>query len=216
MNWIKVIGTNYIRHIGHNMKLIYGTENISKINSMRNILDEINIEIEGLPKGLTSVEETGKHILENAQQKALHYYNQLKKPVFSADSGLYFDNVSEADQPGVKIRRIEGKRLSDEEMIDYYSNLSKKYGVLKARYRNAICLVLDENHVYTYDGDDIASEPFYIIDQPHPIRKEGFPLDSLSVEIESGKYYYDIEHEDSRWHTALGFRNFFERHLLNT
>lgn len=35
-------------------------------------------------------------------------------------------------------------------------------------------------------------EPFYIVEKPHEKRVEGFPLDSVSVEIRSGMYYYDI------------------------
>ena len=39
----------------------------------------------------------------------------------------------------------------------------------------------------------MASEPFVITSKPHPMRKKGFPLDSLSIDIKTGKYYYDLE-----------------------
>lgn len=35
---------------------------------------------------------------------------------------------------------------------------------------------------------------FNITSKPHSaIRKKGFPLDSLSVDLKTGKYYYDLE-----------------------
>mgnify|MGYP002225500190 CR=1 FL=1 len=67
------------------------------------------------------------------------YYEAFQIPVFSCDSGLYFDNVPDEVQPGVHVRNVNGKCLSDDEMIDYYSGLVKAYGNLVARYRNAIC-----------------------------------------------------------------------------
>lgn len=47
-------------------------------------------------------------------------------PVFSCDSGLYFDNVPDEIQPGVHVRTINGKYLSDEEMLAYYTGLGKE------------------------------------------------------------------------------------------
>ena len=41
---------------------------------------------------------------------------------------MYIEGIPEDKQPGVFVRRINGKRLNDEEMIDYYTNLVKTYG----------------------------------------------------------------------------------------
>lgn len=42
---------------------------------------------------LKEAEENGKDPLSNATQKALTYYEQIKQPVFSCDTGLYFEGV---------------------------------------------------------------------------------------------------------------------------
>lgn len=42
----------------------------------------------------------------------------------------------------------------------YYIGLAKVYGDLTARYKNAICLVLDENHIYSAMEKNMESEPF--------------------------------------------------------
>lgn len=200
------------------MKLLYGTGNPAKLSSMAGRLKTIGIELIGLKDldcEIPSVPEDGKTPLENARQKALTYYHAFHMPVFSCDSGLYFDNVPDEVQPGVYIRRINGKSLSDEEMIEYYSNLAKQYGDLTARYKNAICFVKDEEHIYEAMEPSMESKCFIITKKPHPIVEKGFPLDSLSIDISSGKYYHDLP--DDRLEQDMiedGFLEFFRECLL--
>lgn len=192
------------------MKLIYGTKNKGKIDHMNHIIDGLGIEIVGLPD-ISEPVESGSSVLENAIIKAKHYYNILKRPIFSCDSGLLFEGVDPRDQPGKYIRRVNGKSLNDEEMIEYYSGLARQYGgSIKASYENAICMILDDETIIAYDGKELNSKPFLLVEHAHETRKEGFPLDALSVEIESNKHYYDLQEfisDDSglEW----GFRQFF-------
>ncbi|MDE7052050.1 MAG: hypothetical protein K2O92_03900 [Lachnospiraceae bacterium] len=199
------------------MKLLYGTKNPAKLSAMQKKLKELGIGLIGLNKlncGIPSVPEDGFTPLENARQKAEAYYNAFKMPVFSCDSGLYFDNVPEEIQPGVHVRTVNGRYLTDNEMITYYSGLVQKYGNLTARYKNAICLVLDESHIYEAMEPSMESEKFTITDKPHKIVKEGFPIDSLSIDIQSGCYYYDLP-EDRLEQVAVeeGFITFFKKVL---
>ncbi len=60
----------------------------------------------------------------------------------------------------------------------------------------------------------IATEPFTLVAEPHAKRVEGFPLDSLSVDIGSGKYYYDLEVKDVSTSVDDGIRSFFSE-ILN-
>lgn len=197
------------------MKLLYGTGNPAKLVAMQHRLEHLNLEIIGLKDlkaAIPQVEEDGNTPLENAEKKALAYYKAFGMPVFSCDSGLYIDNIPEAEQPGVHVRTVGGRTLSDDEMIDHYAGLAKKYGDLTARYRNAICLVLDEQHIYKAMEESMASEPFIITSIPHITRKQGFPLDSLSIDIKSGKYYYDLdETELDQVAVEDGFLEFFEK-----
>jgi len=200
------------------MNLIYGTYNPAKLESMTKMLDGLNISIKGLGNlnmEIKEAEELGKDPLTNAVQKATCYFEQIGQPIFSCDSGLYFEGVAEEDQPGVLIKRIQGNELTSKEMLSYYSNLAAKYGrKLTAYYKNSICLIMDKNNIYKYSGEDINSDKFYIVDKPHKKYREGFPLDSLSVEIESMKYYYDLEGNKSESLGVIeGFRNFFIRSL---
>ena len=114
-------------------------------------------------------------------------------PVFSCDSGLYFDQVPDEIQPGVHVRHVNGKCLSDEEMMEYYAGLVRQYGTLAARYKNAICFVMDETHIYEAMDSSMESKTFLLTDKPHSaIRKKGFPLDSMSIDKNTNQYFYDL------------------------
>ena len=107
------------------MKLLYGTGNPAKFYAMERRLENLGIELISLndlkAEGISipQVPEDGNTPLENARQKAMAYYEAFQIPVFSCDSGLYFDNVPDEVQPGVHVRTINGKCLSDEQMIEY-------------------------------------------------------------------------------------------------
>lgn len=224
------------------MRLLYGTGNPAKLDSMRRRLSALSMELIGLKDlnlHVPEVEETGRTPLENAELKATAYYRAFKIPVFSCDSGLYFEDVPDEVQPGVHVRTIDGKYLTDAEMIRYYTGLVARFGspgpkaaevisqsetmdperkVLTCRYRNAICLVLDENHIFRAMDDSLASEPFWITDRPHPTIAcvPGFPLDSISLDIPTGRYYYDLKKERlDKVAVEDGFLAFFRRTLGN-
>ncbi|MGN1083960.1 MAG: non-canonical purine NTP pyrophosphatase [Lachnospiraceae bacterium] len=201
------------------MKILYGTGNPAKLSAMRSRLEKFDIELIGLndlkAEGITvpTVPEDGKTPLENARQKATAYYEAFHIPVFSCDSGLYFDDVPDEIQPGVHVRTVNGSYLTDEQMLVYYAGLAKQYGNLTARYKNAICFVMDEEHIYEAMESSMESEKFILTDKPHStIRKKGFPLDSMSVDRKTGKYYYDLP-EEKLEQVAVedGFLEFFEK-----
>ena len=200
------------------MKLIYGTTNKAKNEFMKKCTKSLDIEIlspDDVNAPKIQIEESGSTPIENAKIKALAYYRALRLPLFSCDSGLYIDGLNEARQPGAHVRSVEGRELNDDEAISYFSALAAEFGgSMTARYQHAICLVLDETRIYSHMGEDIASERFLIVSKPHEKRNEGFPIDSLSVHIESGMYYYDMDRTNELAEGDIGFVDFFRRVLM--
>lgn len=200
------------------IKLLYGTGNPAKLNAMKKRLSGVGITLVGLKDlgcEIPEVVEDCKTPLENARKKAVAYFEAFRIPVFSCDSGLYIDGVPENEQPGVYVRRVNGKVLSDEQMIVHYSSLAKKYGNPTARYRNAICFVADEKHIYEAMEPSMGSSAFVLTSKPYPVMKKGFPLDSLSVDIKTGKYYYELTgNELDRLAVEDGFAEFFRKILF--
>lgn len=199
------------------MKLLYGTTNQAKLSSMRECLAPLGIELIGLKElaqSIPAAPEDGATPLENARQKARCYYEAFHMPVFSCDSGLYFENVPDAIQPGIHVRNVGGKTLTDDEMLGYYSGLAKQYNGLIARYKNAICLVLDKEHTYESMDDRLSGARFKLISTPHTKREAGFPLDCISVKLDSGRYFYDEPRGDVFGSTmSAGFQDFFRKAL---
>lgn len=198
--------------------LLYGTGNAAKLALMREALGKLEaVEIVGLkelPFAWEEPEESGSDPLENARSKALCYYRTCHMPVFSADSGLFIEGLSDDEQPGVHVRRVEGRHLTDEEMRAHYKKIAERFGGrCVAQYRNAVCLVFSEDEIYESRAESLSREKFYLTTQERPQRMEGFPLDAISVNIKTGKHCYDggqdaeIEEEES------GICAFFEQAL---
>lgn len=194
------------------MKLLYGTTNSQKIKHMKALLKNVNVKVLSFADikydPTEIVDECGNCPLENARQKAINYYKQYNIPVFSCDSGLYIEGLKADEQPGVYVRRVNGKELTDSQMINYYANLAASNGgQIKAKYKNAICLVIDDSIYFEYDGEDLESEPFILTSQAHSKRIDGFPLNSISIDPKSGKYFNEIEERSEKM--KQGFEKFF-------
>ena len=112
------------------MKVLFATTNPAKAKKYREQLAEDGIElitIKDLDEEI-DINENGKNALENAYIKAKTYYDKTKIPTIGMDDCLFIEGISEEEQPGTNVRRVNGKRLNDEEMIEYYTKLVKKYG----------------------------------------------------------------------------------------
>ena len=113
-------------------KILFATGNPTKAKRFSKGLKEKGIEVITLKDIDTEVEveENGKDAIENALIKARAYSKAVDIPVFAMDDNLYLENVPEDKQPGMYVRRVNGKRLNDDEMIEHYINLVKDYGTL--------------------------------------------------------------------------------------
>lgn len=195
------------------MKILYGTTNPAKLQSMKKSVRFLDIELIGLnslPCALPPVIECGKNPLENAEIKAKAYHQAFHLPVVSCDSGLFFEGLTDEEQPGTHVRRVGGKTLSDDEMIQHYSALAARHGgAITGRYINALYFILDDEHHYATMDLSIATEPFILSSTPHAKRIEGFPLDTLSIDIASGNYYYDLGTKDVSTSVDDGIHAFF-------
>ena len=111
-------------------QLLFATENESKVARFKQALLNKNIELISINdlKKKIDVNENGKDAIENALIKARAYANYYQDiPVIAMDDSLYIEDIPQDKQPGLFVRRVNGKRLTDEEMIDYYADLAKTY-----------------------------------------------------------------------------------------
>lgn len=183
-------------------KVLLGTTNKSKIKRFKELLKNYDIEFYTLNDLQIKEEpnETGITPLENANIKA-NFYSKYFDIVLCNDSGLYFDGLDLNDQrqPGLKIRSPYGKRLDDEEMISYYSTLINSLGGhVLAYYLDGIAVV-NNGKLYSFmENTEIAKESsFYMVSTPSLKRHPGWPLDSISINKKTNKYFVEEENENS-------------------
>ena len=177
------------------MKLLFATTNPAKIKRYESRLAENGIElitIKDLDFKL-DINENGKNALENAYIKAKEYYDATKIITIGMDDNLFIEGLPEEKQPGTHVRRVNGKVLTDEEMIEYYSNLAKEYGgKLTAKWVYGMVIYNGkEAKEYTW-----SKSHFYFIDKPCDKRNPGYPLDSITIVPEYNKYYLDLTKEE--------------------
>lgn len=193
------------------MKLFYGTGNISKLRNMRALLEGFPIElISPLEHNieLPAVPENGNTPWKNAKDKALAYFRATGIPSMGLDSGLYVEGLLQDEQPGTQVRRVNGRTLSDEEFINYYVSIAKQHGGrVKARFVNGLCVVADENRIKCAGGPQISTDWFWIVEEPHAIRIDGFPMDSIAVDPCSMKYWVEADIEDEQTAKGVGLSN---------
>ena len=176
------------------MRVLLGSHNPAKKEYYRSLLEGTDIEIVSLEDlhVFSEPEENGNTPLENAIAK-VRFYSTFFPKVLCADSGLYLLPLHENDprQPGVRPRRPQGKRLTDEEMIAYYSELIRSLGgKVPAYYRDGIA-ISNQERISTFTtqfGPDIPF-PFALVSLPSKDRRAGFPLDSLSINVRTGRYF---------------------------
>ena len=179
------------------MKVLFATTNPAKVKRYEEGLKRKNIELITLKdlKLNLHVEETGKNALENAYLKAKAYYEKTKIPSIGMDNSLFIEELPEEKQPGTHVRRVHGKELTDEEMIEYYTNLVKENGGrLTAKWVYGM-VIYDGKKVekYTWNKSD-----FYLVDEPCKQRNQGYPLDSISRIPKWNKSWLELTEEERK------------------
>lgn len=181
------------------MKVLFATTNPAKVRRYKDALEEKGIElitIKDLDFKL-DIEENGKDAIENAYIKAKAYYDATKIPTIGMDNSLFIEELPSEKQPGTYVRRVNGKELNDDEMIEYYTNLAKEYGgKLTAKWIFGM-VICDNNGVKNYSW---TKDHFYFVDKPSKERNPGYPLESISVIPEFNKYAVELNEEEKQFY----------------
>lgn len=189
------------------IKLFYATNNKSKLHNMRFRLQNYPIEV-FCPDNLNihiEVEENGSTAVENALSKASAYFEIVQLPTVAADSGVILTGVAEKDQPGLFVRRVNGKVLTDDEMIDHYADLARKAGKpCTLQYVTGIALI-------TTDGIktmELLDRTLQLCAEPNQNRKhKGNPLDVVTKTAD-GRYFNDLSDEERTAYDRQGEQQF--------
>lgn len=178
------------------MKYLFATTNKAKVRRYGEKLKENGIDLvtlNDLDLEL-DVDESGKNPIENAIIKATAYNKATNMTTIAIDDGLFLDNVPDEVQPGTHVRRVNGKRLNDDEMIDYYISLVNKYGTngeLTGYFKKGVAIVTGDN---TYTFEHKSGRKF--TNKQSPKIDEGYPLASIQMIESLGKFKSELTHEE--------------------
>jgi inosine/xanthosine triphosphate pyrophosphatase family protein len=178
------------------MKYLFATTNKAKVRRYGEKLKENGVDLvtlNDLDLEL-DVDESGKNPIENAIIKATAYNKATNMTTIAIDDGLFLDNVPDEVQPGTHVRRVNGKRLNDEEMIDYYISLVNKYGTngeLTGYFKKGVAIVTGDN---TYTFEHKSGRKF--TNKQSPKIDEGYPLASIQMIESLGKFKSELTHEE--------------------
>ena len=175
------------------MRVLIGTTNPAKRKLFEQVMAGYPIEFITL-RDLdiqTEPEEEGNTPAENAAVKAA-FYGKYADYVICNDAGLYFDALPLDDprQPGLHIRTPYGVRLDDEQMIAHYSSLIHSLGGKVIAYYLDGFAVKTPQRITTYmkSKEEARGGAFWMLDKPVSARRPGWPLDSLSTELDDTSF----------------------------
>ena len=182
-------------------QVVFATNNPTKAKRFSEGLIKNDIEVLSLRDLNISVDidENGENVIENALLKARECYKKTKLPSIGMDDSLYLEGVPLEKQPGLFVRRVNGKTLNDEEMIEHYTHLVRKYGIdgqldCKWIYGLAVIYEHGQESTYTWNKDN-----FYMVDIASNIINPGYPLNSISKYKLIDKYFVDINEDDKKF-----------------
>ena len=162
-------------------KLILASNNKKKINEMKEMLKELDIEVKSLENENIKIDvvEDGKTFEENAKKKAKEIYEFLLKRgdenfiVLADDSGLMVDFLK--GEPGIYSARYAGEHGNDtknnEKLLKKLSGVDKENR--GAKFICQLALFTDRGEYFKVTGDVKG----YIIEELHG--EGGFGYDPL-------------------------------------
>jgi len=187
--------------------LTIGTTNPAKVGQLRDVLAPLGIEVEGVEKGMVpAVVEDGVTVQENARKKAVAYAQALGRPVLSMDNGLFFDDLPHDKQPGIHVRRIGGTyAATDADLLAHGIALVESLGGTASGYwEYGICLAKPDGAV----SELTIRTPRTFTSTPNEKMFPGYPLESIQIDPESGKYISEMSEMEQAafWQKTLGMQ----------
>jgi XTP/dITP diphosphohydrolase len=173
-------------------EIVYATTNPGKFSEVSKLFSGYGIGIKSASDFDVDidVEETGSTLEENAILKAEAYLRTIDSDVIvvSDDTGLEIDALG--GEPGIKVRRWKGYKMSDEEIITYTLERLKNIPKDKrhAQFRTVIAVATRNLSTQTFSG----ILPGLIVVKPHEYRESGVPFQPLFYSTEYQRMLYEF------------------------
>jgi len=173
--------------------VVIASSNPAKVRRYKKILTKYACQLIGLAEItlMGQPEEKGETAEENAEIKAKYYAEKSGLVVFSEDEALYVNFLSGEDQPGVHVRRINGKdEASDGQLLAYWekiiANVPRRNR--KGKWHIACCIAHPNGMVKTFSLDF----PIMFFYPSSPVKIPGWPLSSIEGPLGFNKPHSEL------------------------
>ena len=149
------------------MKIIFGTTNPRKVEDLKQIIKDANLDLEVLGMheigwDLGEIEENGSTIEENSLIKAQAIHNFCKEhyityPIITDDAGLFVEELN--NEPGIYTARYADDEIAQDPSLPKYQCVIKLLRNLKdklnrnAKYRCAVTCMLNDGTYFQEVGE---------------------------------------------------------------
>jgi XTP/dITP diphosphohydrolase len=161
------------------VQLVYATTNPGKFSEVAKFFSAHSLTIHSPTEYGVELEvpETGVTLEENAILKAEAFRDALPADciVIGDDTGVEIDALG--GEPGIRVRRWAGRKMTDQEIIDYCIKRMENVPIHGrfAQFRTVLAVSSKGQKTKIFDGI-LAG---HIVEEPTPLKIEGFPFESL-------------------------------------
>ena len=203
--------------------LLIGTTNPARVAMLRDVFQPLAVHVApALAAGQQApdIEEDGPTAAHNARLKSLAFAAVANQPVLSIDNALYMDGLPPAEQPGINTRSVPGVpgRATDEQLLDHYISVIERLGgLVDGHWDFAVCLAVPAHGRQPHIFETLIRSPRRFVAVPSPCRMPGYPLESIQVDPQSGRYITEMDAAERAgfWRRILGpsLHSFLAPHL---
>ncbi len=178
--------------------IVYATTNPGKFTEVSKLLAGYNLTIHAPSEyGVDiDVEEKGKTLEANATLKAEACRDAIADDVIvlGDDTGIEIKALD--GEPGIKVRRWKGHKMTDDEIIKYCLERMKNVPERErdAQFRTVIAVAKRNEPTKTFSG----ILPGKILTKPHEFREVGLPFQPLFFSTEYKSMLYQIHIMDTK------------------
>jgi XTP/dITP diphosphohydrolase len=171
-------------------KILIGTGNPAKINTYKNLLKDLNLElVTAKDLNIPEPEEKEDNFEKQAIEKAKYYFEKSGLPAIVDDGGFEIDALN--GEPGVKSRRWVGHEMTDQEIIDEVIKRMKGKSDRSCKHTVVVALASPFG-IFTSHGDIVG----VVAEKPSEKRIERFPYRSVMFLPNYNKYWVELSGEE--------------------
>ncbi len=186
--------------------ILFFTNNINKINEIKNLTKEYKINIYSQKDYRIEEEpkENGKSFAENAKIKSDFGYKLTKIPCFADDSGICIEALN--GKPGIYSKRFLNNFKNKNDCFNFIIKATNKTKNNKAHFKTSICLTTSNGYNVFFEGRVDGSISKFIYGN------KGFGYDPIFIPNGLSKTFgqMNLKEKNLLSHRSIAIRKFLQ------